>query len=203
VAALGAAADLVSVSAHKFGGPKGVGALVVRDRARLAPVLHGGPQERGRRPGTQDVAGIVGMAAALRVATAERDEAVARVGRLRDRLADGLTGSIDDVRETAVRVGAGGVHDRSAKVANSCHLRVAGVDQEELLVLLDDEGVSASAGAACASGALEASHVLLAMGFAADDAKSAVRLSLGYTTDDGEIDHVLEVMPKVVERLRA
>ena len=95
------------------------------------------------------------------------------------------------------------MHDRSAKVAYSCHLRVAGVDQEELLVLLDDEGVCASAGAACASGAVEASHVLLAMGFSADEARSAVRFSLGYTTTEDEIDHVLDVMPKVVERLRA
>jgi cysteine desulfurase len=203
VAELGAVADLVSVSAHKFGGPKGVGALVLRDRARLAPVLYGGAQERGRRPGTPGVAGIVGMASALRVATAVRQETVARIGSLRDRLADGLSASIEGVEETAVRAGAGVVHDRSAKVASSCHLRVAGVDQEELLMLLDDEGVCASAGAACASGALEASHVLLAMGSSADDAKSAVRLSLGYTTDEGEIDHVLAVMPKVVERLRA
>ncbi len=202
VAALCAGADLVSVSAHKFGGPKGVGALVVRDRARLAPVLHGGAQERGRRPGTHDVAGIVGMAAALRVATTQRRDAVGRVGRLRDRLADGLTASIEDVDETVPRTGVGGVHDRVAKVAYSCHLGVAGVDQEELLMLLDDEGVCASAGAACASGALEPSHVLLAMGLSVQEAKSAVRFSLGYTTTDHDIDHVLDVVPKAVERLR-
>ena len=142
------------------------------------------------------------MAAALRVATAQRDDAVRRVGRLRDRLADGLTASIEDVGETAVPTGVGGVEERSEKVAYSCHLRVAGVDQEELLMLLDDEGVCASAGAACASGALEPSHVLLAMGLSAPEAKSAVRFSLGYTTTDSEIDHVLDVMPKVVERLR-
>jgi len=203
VAALGAVADLVSVSAHKFGGPKGVGALVVRDRVRLAPVRYGGAQERGRRPGTHDVAGIVGMAAALRVATADREDAVGRVGRLRDRLVDGLTASIDGVQETAPHTGAEGARHRSAKVAYSCHLRVAGVDQEELLMLLDDQGVCASAGAACASGAVEASHVLLAMGFDADEARTAVRFALGYTTTGDDIDHVLDVMPKVVERLRA
>jgi cysteine desulfurase len=203
VATLAADADLVSVSAHKFGGPKGVGALVVRSGARLAPLLHGGTQERGRRPGTHDVAGIVGMAAAMRAAVDERDRTVTRVVTLRDRLADGLAASIPDVTETAVRAGAGERLDRSAKVASSCHLCVAGVDQEELLVLLDDEGVCASAGAACASGAIEPSHVLLAMGLSAADAKSAVRLSLGYTTTDDEVDHVLAVMPKVVERLRA
>ncbi len=203
VAALAADADLVSVSAHKFGGPKGVGALVARSRARLAPVLYGGEQERGRRPGTHDVAGIVGMAAALRAACDDRHDNVTRVGALRDRLADGLAASIPDVEVTAERPGVGDLPDRSAKVAYSCHLRVSGVDQEELLVLLDDEGVCASAGAACASGAIEASHVLLAMGLSSTEAKSAVRLSLGYTTTDDEIDHVLTVMPKVVERLRA
>ena len=203
VAAICAVADAVSVSAHKFGGPKGVGALVVRAGTRLAPVLHGGAQERGRRPGTQDVAGIVGMAAALRVTTDHRHHAVIRVGRLRDRLADGLTASIEGLQETAVRAGVGGVIDRSAKVAYSCHVFVTGVDQEELLLLLDDEGVCASAGAACASGAVEASHVLVAMGFTSVEAKSALRLSLGYTTTEDEIDHVLNVMPKVVERLRA
>jgi cysteine desulfurase len=139
----------------------------------------------------------------MRAAVDERDRTVTRVVTLRDRLADGLAASIPDVTETAVRAGAGERLDRSAKVASSCHLCVAGVDQEELLVLLDDEGVCASAGAACASGAIEPSHVLLAMGLSAADAKSAVRLSLGYTTTDDEVDHVLAVMPKVVERLRA
>jgi cysteine desulfurase len=197
VAGFTSEADLVSVSAHKFGGPKGVGALVVRRGTRLAPVLHGGPQERDRRPGTHDVAGIVGMAAALRVATEHRVDTAARVGRLRDRLIAGLSGSIDGITETGGGVAAG------AKVASSCHVRVAGVEQEELLVLLDDAGVSASAGSACASGAIEPSHVLLAMGLSPLEARSAVRFSLGYTTTAAEIDHVVDVMPKVVERLRA
>jgi cysteine desulfurase len=203
VAALAGDADLISVSAHKFGGPKGVGALVVRSGARLAPLMHGGAQERGRRPGTHDVAGIMGMAAALRVATDDRHDIVRRVAGLRDRLADGLAASVEGVGETAVRARAGGGWDRSVKVASNCHVCVAGVDQEELLVLLDDAGVCASAGAACASGALEPSHVLLAMGLSAGEAKSAVRFSLGHTTTDDEIDHVLSVMPKVVEQLRA
>ena len=203
VATLAADADLVSVSAHKFGGPKGVGALVARSGAQLAPVLHGGAHERGRRPGTHDVAGIVGMAAAMRAAVDGRVHTASRVGGLRDRLADGLVASIRDTRETAVPARAGASVDRSAKVAYSCHLCVGGVDQEELLVLLDDEGVCASAGAACASGAIEPSHVLLAMGLSAAEARSAVRLSLGYTTTDDDIDHVLTVIPKVVERLRA
>ena len=206
VAPFTAVADLVSVSAHKFGGPKGVGALVIRHGARLAPVLHGGPQERDRRPGTHDVAGIVGMAAALRVATEHRADTVARVGRLRDRLAAGLSGSIDGVRGTGGEVTGsmtGSATGHGAKVASSCHVCVAGVGQEELLVLLDDAGVSASAGSACASGAIEPSHVLLAMGLSPLEARSAVRFSLGYTTTEDEIDHVVGVMPKIVERLRA
>jgi cysteine desulfurase len=122
-------------------------------------------------------------------------------------MAEGLTASIEDVGESARPVGVGGVGDgpmvARAKIASSCHLRVGGVDQEELLMLLDDEGVCASAGAACASGGIEPSHVLLAMGWSPAEARSALRLSLGYTTTDREIDHVLDVMPKVVERLRA
>jgi len=204
-ASLVSVADLVSVSAHKFGGPKGVGALVVRAGARLAPVLHGGAQERDRRPGTHDVAGVVAMAAALRVATRDRAATATRVGGLRDRLTEGLSASIEGVGESTVPAGVGEVARPVGvrKVASSCHLCVAGVDQEELLVLLDDEGVGASAGAACASGAIEPSHVLLAMGLSPAQARSAVRFSLGHTTTDDEVDHVLRVMPKVVERLRA
>jgi cysteine desulfurase len=195
-------ADLVSVSAHKFGGPKGVGALVVRTGVELRAVLHGGGQERDRRPGTHDVAGIMGMAAAIRVATHDTETSAARVGALRDRLADGLRSSIDGVRETGVVTARTGSPDRTGKVASSCHLMVAGVDQEELLVLLDDEGVCASAGAACASGAIEPSHVLRAMGLEAHEARSALRLSLGHTSTAADVEHVLAVMPKVVERLR-
>lgn len=194
-------ADLVSVSAHKFGGPKGVGALVVRRGTRLAPVLHGGAQEQGRRPGTHDVAGVVGMAAALSAAVAGRDTEVARVGALRDRLVDGLVAAVAGVVETGAGTRSGRV-DRSGKVAGSAHLLVAGVDQEELLLMADDAGVFASAGAACASGALEPSHVLLAMGLTEPVARTAVRFSLGRTTTAADVDAVLAVIPKVVEQLR-
>jgi len=187
-------ADLVSVSAHKFGGPTGVGVLVVRGGTALGAVLHGGAQEHGRRPGTHDVAGIVGAAAALTAAVAGRHTEIPRVRALRDRLADGLVGGVDGVVET------GG--DRSAKVAGSCHVLVSGVNQEELLLLADDAGVCASAGAACASGALEPSHVLLALGLSAADARTAVRFSLGYDTTDADIDVALAVIPKVIEQLR-
>jgi len=202
VADLASAADLVSVSAHKFGGPKGSGALIVRGAARVAAVTHGGAQERGRRPGTHDVAGIVGMAAALRTATDRRAHEVERVTGLRDRLADGLRAAVPDIVETGVRT-LGAVSDRGGKTAGSCHVLLPGVEQEEVLLLLDDAGICASGGAACASGALEASHVLLAMGVSGPEARSALRLSLGWTTTDADVDVVLAELPKVVEQLRA
>jgi cysteine desulfurase len=200
VASAARRADLISVSAHKFGGPKGMGVLVVRGGTPLDPILHGGAQEHGRRPGTHDVAGIVGTAAALSAALDGRVTEVARVRALRDRLADGLMASVPGLVETGSSGGEPG--DRSGKVAGSCHLLVPGVDQEELLLLLDDDGIFASAGAACASGALEPSHVLLAMGLSEAAARTAVRFSLGHTTTAADVDAALAVVPKVVEKLR-
>src|SRR5262249_11351763 len=138
VAAQAAAADLISISAHKFGGPKGVGALVVRDRAAasLAPRLIGGGQERERRSGTQNVAGIVAMAEALRLAVDERERTVERVAKLRDRLADGLRASVPDAVETGVPVDATGQPDRRGRVAGTCHICFDGVESEALLFLL-------------------------------------------------------------------
>ncbi|MDA8400575.1 MAG: aminotransferase class V-fold PLP-dependent enzyme, partial [Actinomycetota bacterium] len=193
VADLVRVADLVSVSAHKFGGPKGTGALVVRDGASIRPVMFGGGHERGRRPGTQNVAGALGMAAAMAATVATRDETLKRVSALRDRLADGILSSMDGVVETGAR---------DLKVAGNCHLRFDGVEGEALLVLLDEMGVSASAGSACSSGATEASHVLLAMGLTREEASSSVRLSLGYATSRDEVDLSLEVIPKAVSQLR-
>ncbi|HEX2064612.1 MAG TPA: aminotransferase class V-fold PLP-dependent enzyme, partial [Acidimicrobiales bacterium] len=193
VASLAAGADLVAVSAHKFGGPKGVGALVVRTGTRIEPVVHGGGQERGRRSGTHNVAGIVGMAAAMAAAVAQRDATVARVGALRDRLADQLLAAVPGTTETSPRPG---------RVAGSCHLQFDGIESEALLVLLDDAGVCASAGSACASGATEPSHVLAAMGVAPADARSAVRFSLGVTTTDDDVDLAVKVVADAVGRLR-
>ena len=197
-----ALANLVSLSAHKFGGPKGVGALVVRSGTPLSPILTGGSQERDRRPGTQDVASVVGMAAALDAAVSTREDDAFRVAMLRDRLMDGLVASVPDTLETGVSPGIASSHRRSHMVPGICHLRFPGVDQEELLVLLDQQGVCASAGAACASGAVEPSHVLLAMGLDGDDARSAVRFSLGHDTTVAEVDHALAVVPEAVARLR-
>lgn len=193
VATLCAGCDLVSVSAHKFGGPKGVGALVARSgAASLAPLMLGGSQERGRRPGTENVAGVVAAAVAARCTDAERAGTVARVGLLRDRLVDPLLAGWPGAAEPA---------PRARRVAGSGHLRFPGVEAEELLWLLDQEGVFASAGSACASGAIEPSHVLLAMGWSRAEAKSAVRFSLGTATDEAEIRHALEVVPRALARL--
>jgi cysteine desulfurase len=194
LATLSAPADLVAVSAHKFGGPKGVGALVVRQGVRVRPIIHGGGQEHDRRSGTHNVAGIVAMAAAMRVTVEERDATVARVSALRDRLADGLLATVPGCVETG---------DRAAKIAGNCHLSFEGVESEELLVLLDAAGVYASAGSACASGAVDPSHVLAAMGMSRARAIGSLRLSLGTGTTGADVDLALAAIPAAVERLRA
>ena len=194
VASLAAGADLISVSAHKFGGPKGVGALVVRGGAEIAPLLVGGGQERDLRSGTQNAPGIVAMAAAARATLDTRAQVVAEVGALRDRLADGLMAGIDGVSETGVRAN---------KVAGSCHLCIDGIESEALLFLLEREGVFASAASSCSAGAQDPSHVLAAMGYERERAGGSLRLSLGYDTTSADIDQALEVLPSAVERLRA
>jgi cysteine desulfurase len=193
VGAVTAAADLVAVSAHKFGGPKGVGCLVVRNGVSVAAIQHGGGQERERRSGTTNVAGVVAMATALEITTARRDETLERVTRLRDRLADGLLASVPGARETG---------RREQRTAGHLHLRFPGVESEALVVLLDEAGVAVSAGAACSSGAVEASHVLTAMGMDRGEATSGIRFSLGGTTTDAEVDLALSVVPACVTQLR-
>ncbi len=182
VAALTAGASLVSLSAHKFGGPKGVGALVVRSGASdggpsplrpLRPLLRGGPQERERRAGTQNVAGVVAMAAAAEAAVRDREAASLRVRQLSTRLLDGIARAVPGVHEAVPRDG---------RIDAICNLGVEGVEAEELLLVLDELGVCASAGSACASGALEPSHVLLAMGHTTEEANRHVRFSLGHAT---------------------
>jgi cysteine desulfurase len=190
-------ADLLMLSAHKFGGPKGAGALLVRDGTRLAPVLHGGSQERDRRPGTHDVAGIVGMAAALVTACERRDAENARLRGLRDRLVEGLLEAVPG----AVEHGGSRSQVPPCRLPGVASMGFPGVENEELLLVLDDQGVMASAGAACASGAGEPSHVLLAMGLAPAEARAAVRFSLGHTSDAADVDHALSVVPAAVRRL--
>jgi cysteine desulfurase len=193
VARAAAAADLVSVSAHKVGGPKGAGALVARAGVGLAPLLYGGGQERDRRSGTNDVAGAVGLATALAVVAGRRVDESARIAALRDRLADGLAAAVPGLVESAPR-------DRV--LPGHCHVRFDGVDQEELLVLLDDAGICASAGSACASGAVEPSHVLLAMGVPAAEARTGIRFTLGHSTTAADVDRALAAVPPAIARLR-
>ena len=185
--------DLVSVSAHKLGGPKGAGALVVREGTELEALFVGGGQERERRAGTHDVAGGVGLATALAAVARERESESARVGALRDQLADGLLHAVPAVTEAA---------DRKFVLPGHCHLCFAGVDREELVVLLDEAGICVSGGAACASGALEPSHVLAAMGVPAPIARGSIRFSLGHTTTAEDVERALAVVPEAVARLR-
>jgi cysteine desulfurase len=192
VAALASQCDLIAISAHKFGGPKGVGALVVREGTKIAPLIHGGGQERERRSGTHNVAGIVGMAAAVESTVSTRAATVARVGALRDRLLDRLSDDVDAMIETG---------SRANKVAGNAHVQFPTIESESLLVLLDEMGVCASAGSACASGAIEPSHVLLAMGVPRGDALSALRLSLGYDTTEADVDVALKAIPEAIYRL--
>ncbi len=191
---LAAPAQLVSVAAHKLGGPKGVGCLVVRHGTPLRPVLHGGGQERDRRSGTSDVAGIVGFATALRLAADEREEVVPRVTAMRDRLMARLVDEVGGVTDSA---------PGAQILPGHLHVRIDGCEGEAMLVLLDDAGVCASAGSACASGALEPSHVLLAMGVPKAEALTSLRLSLGRSTTDDDVDAAVAAVAAAADRLRA
>jgi cysteine desulfurase len=168
--------------------------LAVRQGTRLQAIVDGGGQERDLRSGTHNVAGIVGMAAAWAV-TAERQAVeIPQVAGLRDRLAEGLRAAIADVRLNG---------DPTRKVANNCHLTVPGVESEALLLLLDREGVDAAAGSSCASGAANPSHVLAAMGISAADARSSLRLSLGWCSTEAEVDEALAILSGAVTQLRS
>ena len=185
--------DLMSFSAHKFGGPKGVGVLTIRDGVELQPLISGGGQERQRRSGTHNVAGIAAMASALTETDLGRTGENARLAALRDRLVDGLIGSLDGVVETVPR-------DR--KVAGSAHVCLEAVESESLLYLLDEADVCASAASACASGAMEPSHVLAAMGVDRSVAMGALRMTLGHTTTAADIDRAIEIVVASVQHLR-
>jgi cysteine desulfurase len=186
--------DLLSLSAHKFGGPKGVGVLVARAGASFEPLLVGGGQERERRSGTHNVAGIIGMSVALRATDNERAEENARIAILRDELVDGLQSQLDDVHETVAR---------GDKVAGSAHVCFDGIENEALLYLLDEAGVCASAASACASGAMEPSHVLAAMGVPNERAGGALRLTLGRTTTAADVAAATAAIVDAVGKLRA
>ncbi|HWC66862.1 MAG TPA: cysteine desulfurase family protein [Acidimicrobiales bacterium] len=185
--------DLLSLSAHKVGGPQGVGVLVQRRGAEVEPLLLGGGQEQDRRSGTQNVAGAVATATAMRITAEQREATVDRIGELRDRLVDGLAAELDGVVE---------VVSREARIAGSAHVCFEGVESEALLFLLDRAGVCASAASACASGAMDPSHVLAAMGVPKELAAGSIRFSLGWSTSDADIDHALTAVPAAVRKLR-
>jgi cysteine desulfurase len=181
--------DLLSLSAHKFGGPKGAGVLYARRGVPIAPLLLGGGQEFGRRPGTENVAAAVGMAAALELAAGERRAASARAGKLRDRLEAGIREAVPDVRVN----GSG-----AERLPNILNVSFEGTESAALLIALDLAGVAVSAGSACTAGVLEPSHVLAALGLGDRAGDGTVRFSLGPDTAAVEIDRVLELVPQVV-----
>jgi cysteine desulfurase len=192
VRALGA--DLLSLSAHKFNGPKGAGALWIKRGTRITAILTGGKHERNRRAGTENVAAIAGLGVAAALAGGKLMTEAARVSALRDRLENEVLARIP---HTAVN----GARDR--RVPNTTNISFDGVEAESLLIALDLEGVAVSTGSACSSGTLEPSHVLRAMGFPSHRTQNSIRLSLGAGNTDEQVDYLLGKLPKVVEKLRA
>jgi cysteine desulfurase len=190
----GVGVDLLSLSAHKFNGPKGVGALWIRRGVRLAPILTGGRHERNRRAGTENVAAIVGLGVAARLAQRHLSEEAARLESLRDRLEHGILSAVSG---TVVNGGA------VARVPNTTNVSFTGVEAESLLIALDLEGVAVSTGSACSSGSLEPSHVLKAMHLPTGRAHNAIRFSLGAGNTAEEVDRVVGLLPAIVEKLRS
>jgi cysteine desulfurase len=185
--------DVLSVSAHKFGGPKGMGITMQRLGLEIDPLIVGGGQERDRRSGTHNVAGIMATAAALRATDSSRDAEVARVTKLRDALVDGVMSEIEDVIETV---------PRDKRVAGIAHMCIGNCESESVLYLLDEAMICASAASACASGAMEPSHVLSAMGVDKKYSMGSLRMSLGHTTSESDIDRAINALVGVVRQLR-
>ena len=192
--------DALTVTAHKLGGPVGVGALVAKRALELTPVLHGGGQERGVRSGTLDAAGVRSFAVALSEAVETVPEASARLATLRDRLVAGIRESLPTATLRGPEPAADGGR---ARLPGNAHFTFAGCEGDSLLYLLDSAGVQSSTGSACQAGVPQPSHVLLAMGVGEDDARGALRFSLGATSTDADVDLLLEVLPDVVARASA
>jgi cysteine desulfurase len=186
--------DLLSISAHKLCGPKGVGVLYIRNGTQLVSLMHGGGQESQWRAGTHNVPGIVGLGKAAEIARQEINEEVERLTSLRDRLINGILGGIDQVRLNG---------HPSRRLPNNVNISVDFVEGESLCLTLDLEGICTSTGSACSSSDLEPSHVLLAMGLPPEQARSSLRFTMGKWTTASDIEHVLGVLPRVVARLRA
>jgi cysteine desulfurase len=185
--------DLLSLSAHKFNGPKGTGVLYIRRGTRMQPILTGGKHERSRRAGTENTPAIVGMGVAARQAMSKLDSEAVRLAALRDRLEAGILAVVPG---TAVNGGS------SARVPNTSNISFDRIEAESLLIALDLEGIAVSTGSACSSGTLEPSHVLKAMGFPVHRTQNSLRFSLGLFSTDAEVDRVIEMLPRLVTKLR-
>jgi cysteine desulfurase len=185
--------DMMSVSAHKFYGPKGVGLMYLRKRTRISPLFHGGGQEKGRRAGTHNVPGIIGMAKAFDLAAERMSDDATREAALRDRLWQGLSGSIESIYLNG---------DPLRRLPGNLNVRLDGIEGEAMILMLDMEGICVSSGSACTTGSLEPSHVLLAMGIPAEQAHGSLRITLGRSTTQDDIDHFIKVFPPIVKRLR-
>jgi cysteine desulfurase len=185
--------DLLSLSSHKFHGPKGVGALYIRKGLRFPNLIEGGAQEKNRRAGTEYVPGIVGLGKAIELACGSIDENAKKISKLRDRLIDGI------LKLPLTRLNG----DRENRLPGNVNISVEGIEGESLLLLLDMNGICASSGSACTSGSLDPSHVLLAIGLKHEVAHGSLRLTLSEQNTDEDVDYILEVLPKIVERLRA
>lgn len=185
--------DLVSISAHKFCGPKGVGALYIRKGTKIVPFMNGGKQEHGRRASTQNVPGIVGFGKACQLAQEEMGQEKERLETLRDKLIKGILNRIDHVHLNG---------HPTQRLPNNVNISLEFVEGESILLNLDLMGIAASTGSACSSSVLEASHVLLALGLPHESAHSSLRLSLGQETTEKDIDYVLEKLPQIVNKLR-
>ncbi len=187
-------ADLLSLSAHKFNGPKGIGALYIKQGTKINKFMHGGAQERNRRATTENVPGIVGLGKAAEIAKKELPAKIKRIKSLRDKLIEGIQERIDEVQLNG---------HRKKRLPNNVNFSLKYIEGESILMKLDMEGIAASSGSACTSGSLDPSHVLLAMGLSHGVAHGSLRLSLGKYNTEEEVDKVLEVLPGVVESLRA
>ena len=185
--------DLLSLSAHKFYGPKGVGALYIRKGTRIQPLIAGGEQERGLRAGTENVPGIIGLGKALSIAAGNLEKNAEHMRLMRDRLTDGILSSVPGAALNGAKTG---------RLPNNCSLRFEGIDGEALLLRLDLAGIAASAGSACTSGSRETSHVLKSIGLTEEEAKSTLRLTTGIHTTEEEIDETVRTVEAIVKDLR-
>ena len=186
--------DMLSMSAHKFYGPRGVGALYIKRGTPFEPLLMGGGQERQRRSGTENVPAIVGMELALSLAVMEQEEQGKKLSRFRDTIIEGLSKNIEGILING---------HRRDRLPNNVSVSFLGVEGEPILLGLDFSGICASSGSACSSASLEPSHVLLAIGRTADQAQGTLRITLGRDNTQEDVDYLLEVLPKLVERLRS